>query len=81
MSDEPQATPPPLQQIEPLGGEEMKAAIAREIYLAMEKLGASPPLLALVGSYGDTLPDEAVLMYLRAYNDTGTYWERIICRR
>jgi hypothetical protein len=61
---------PALQEIEPLDGEDMKLAIAREIYLAMQKLGAPMQLLALVGSYGDTLPDEAVLTYLGAHNDT-----------
>jgi hypothetical protein len=80
MSDEPELPAPPLQEIEPLDGEDMKLAIAREIYLAMQKLGAPPALLALIGSYGDTLEDEAVLMYLRAYNDTGTYWREIVCR-
>jgi hypothetical protein len=52
-----------------------RAAIAHELYRATEKLGAPMQLLALVGSYGDTLPDEAVLTYLRVYNETGTYTE------
>jgi S-methylmethionine-dependent homocysteine/selenocysteine methylase len=79
MNDEPELPAPPLQEIQPLDGEEMKQAIARELYLAMEKLGAPPALLALIGSYGDTLDDEHVLNYLRAYNDTGTYWREITC--
>jgi hypothetical protein len=81
MSDEQELPAPPLQEIEPLDGEEMKLSIAREIYLAMQKLGAPPALLVLIGSYGDTLDDKAVLMYLRAYNDTSTYWQRIVCER
>jgi hypothetical protein len=70
-----------LQEIEPLDGEEMKQAIAREIYLAMTKLGAPPALLALIGSYGDTLDGGHVLTCLRAYNDTGTYRRDIVWRR
>jgi hypothetical protein len=82
MSDEPEAATPPPQEIEEIGGDdEMKAAIAREIYRAMEKLRAPMQLLALIGSYGDTLDDEHFLTYLRAYNDSGTYWRSIVCRR
>jgi hypothetical protein len=81
MSDAPEAAVLSLQEIEPLDGEETKAAIARELYLAMGKLGAPPALLALIGSYGDTLDDGDVLTYLRANNDTGTYCRSIICRR
>jgi hypothetical protein len=82
MSDEPEATAPPPQEMEGIGADdERKAAIAREIYRAMEKLGAPMQLLSLIGSYGDTLDDEHVLAYLRSYNETGTYWRSIICRR
>jgi hypothetical protein len=46
----------------PLTGDELKAAISRELYRSMEKLGADPQLLALVGSYGDTLHGEAACL-------------------
>jgi hypothetical protein len=81
MSHEPELPAAPLQEIEPLGADARKAAIAEELYRALEKLGAHTGLLALVGSYGHTLPDKAVLTNLRAYDDTGTYWQRIVCER
>jgi hypothetical protein len=57
-----------------------KVAIAREIYKALEKLGASPELLGTVGSYGDTLTDEAVLAHLKRFNEKGTIFDEVICR-
>jgi hypothetical protein len=79
LDDEPTEAVPPLQQLEPLDGDQMNLAIGRELYLAIQKLGVPPALLALIGSYGATLDDGDVLTYLRAYNDTGTYWQRIVC--
>jgi hypothetical protein len=46
----------------------MKTQIASEIYIALERLGAGPDLLVIVGSWGDTLADAAVLHMLRDYN-------------
>ena len=43
--------------------------IRSEIYLAMERLGAPTPLLAAIGSWGDTLSDEAVLALLKDWNE------------
>jgi hypothetical protein len=40
-------------------------AIIREIYKAVEKLGAGRELLAVIGSWGDTLSDEAALRLLQ----------------
>ena len=37
----------------------------------MERLGAGPELLSIIGSYGDTLEDEEVLALLREYNAEG----------
>jgi hypothetical protein len=45
--------------------------IADEIYTAMERLGAEKELLAIVGSWRDTLPVREVLAVLRRYNATG----------
>jgi hypothetical protein len=36
----------------------LKAQIAKEIYIALERLGAAPNLLSIIGSYSDTLSDE-----------------------
>ena len=36
-------------------------AIIREIYEAVERFGGSRELLAVIGSWGDTLSDEEVL--------------------
>ena len=46
-------------------------AIVREIYTALEKLGAPYKLLAAVGSWGDTLDDAEVLDMLKTWNETG----------
>jgi hypothetical protein len=57
-----------------------KAAIAQEIYNALEKLGAGPELLGIVGSYGDTLEDTDVLDMLKRFNQTGSMFDEVICR-
>ena len=49
----------------------MQAAIVRELYRAMEKLGAPPKLLGVVGSWGETLSDEDVWKMLRMWNEEG----------
>jgi hypothetical protein len=46
-------------------------AIASELYKAFERLDASPELLSIIGSYGDTLDDKEILELLRVYNETG----------
>jgi hypothetical protein len=47
---------------------ETERAIRHELYLALERLDASPELLAIVGSWGDTLPDDEILAMLRDHN-------------
>jgi hypothetical protein len=42
--------------------------IRSEIYRAFELLGADPDLLAVVGSWDDTLNDEEVLTFLKEWN-------------
>jgi len=49
----------------------LTAQIARELYIAMERLSADPELLSIVSSYGDTLDDEEILALLQEYNATG----------
>ena len=43
--------------------------IVAEVYRAIELLGGQSDLLALIGSWGDTMPDGEVLAELRAWND------------
>ena len=50
----------------------IRRAIVHEIYVAFERLGASPELLGEVVNWGDTLDDEAVLDSLRRFNECGT---------
>ena len=47
---------------------DIKAQIASEIYTALERLGADDELLAIVGSWRDTLDDAEVLSMLLEYN-------------
>jgi hypothetical protein len=44
--------------------------IVAQLYAALERLGADEELLAIVGSYGDTLSDATVLRLLQEYNAT-----------
>ena len=50
---------------------DLRAKIGTQLYRAIEALGGSPDLLAIIGSYGDTLDDQDVLDALRLYNETG----------
>jgi hypothetical protein len=49
-------------------GPNITALIADEICTALERLDADAELLAIVGSWRDTLPDADVLRMLREYN-------------
>lgn len=55
-----------------------RSAIIAELYKALEDLGAEPELLATVREWGNTLDDDEVLKQLKAFNATGTIFERII---
>ena len=55
---------------------DIKAQIAAEIYTALERLGADEELLAIIGSWRDTLPDAEVLALLREWNATGRVMHR-----
>jgi hypothetical protein len=50
---------------------DLKAKIAGELYVALERLDAEPELLAIVGSWRDTLDDAEVLSMLQEWNTTG----------
>lgn len=49
-----------------------KRAIANEIYFALSKLQAPDELLAILGSWGDTMDDGLTLDHLRSFNRNGT---------
>jgi hypothetical protein len=55
---------------------DLQAQIAREFYTVLEPLGADPELLAVVGSWRDTLDDTDILVVLREYNRTGRVLHR-----
>jgi hypothetical protein len=49
--------------------ESVNGKIVNEIYRALEKLGADPMLLGIIGSWGDTLSDQEVLTALWKWNE------------
>jgi hypothetical protein len=57
-----------------------RRAIVSELYFALSKLGAADELLAIVGSWGDTMDDARTLDYLRDFNRNGTIFSKVICR-
>lgn len=57
-----------------------RRAIVNELYFALSRLGARDELLAIVGSWGDTMDDARTLDYLRAFNRNGTMLSEAICR-
>lgn len=44
-------------------------AIIRQLVVAVEKLGGDIQILAAIGSWGDTLPEEEVLALLEDWNN------------
>lgn len=61
-----------------MSNEAMKMALAKQLTIALQNLGAPVELLCIVGSYGDTQADADVLEMLEQYNDRGTCMEEII---
>jgi hypothetical protein len=57
-------------------GIDIRAQIATEIYTTLERLDPGPELLAIFGSWRDTLDDAEVLSMLREYNATGRVLHR-----
>jgi hypothetical protein len=62
---------PPAPSVSGRQTKDLTAQIVREIYTVLERLGADLELLAVVGSWRDTLDDAEVLSMLREYNETG----------
>jgi hypothetical protein len=50
---------------------DIRAQLAGEFYIALERLGADDELLAIIVIWRDTLNDAEVLRMLREYNTTG----------
>jgi hypothetical protein len=74
MGRRPGGTPgkrPPAPSVSERQTKDLTAQIVREIYAVLERLSAAPELLAVVGSWRDTLDDAEVLSMLREYNETG----------
>jgi hypothetical protein len=51
----------------------VKLGIVRQLYVALEKLGADPELLSIIESWYDTLNDAEILTLLRLYHSTGLW--------
>ena len=64
----------------PPADDRTRRAIVNELYFALSKLGAADELLAIVGSWGDTMDDSGTLDHLRAFNRNGTMFSQVICR-
>jgi len=61
-----------------MSDEAMKMALAKQLTIALQNLGAPVELLCIVGSYGDTQTDSDILEMLEQYNERGTSMEVII---
>ncbi|EOH0528106.1 hypothetical protein ACLMVZ_002761 [Klebsiella aerogenes] len=61
-----------------MSDEAMKMALAKQLTIALQNLGAPVELLCIVGSYGDTQTDAEILEMLEQYNERGTSMEEII---
>ena len=61
-----------------MSNEAMRMALAKQLTIALQNLGAPVELLCIVGSYGDTQTDSDILEMLEQYNERGTSMEVII---
>ena len=61
-----------------MSDETMKMALAKQLTIAMQNLGAPVELLCIVGSYGDTQTDSDILEMLEQHNERGTCMDVII---
>ena len=58
--------------------EAMKMALAKQLTIVLQNLGAPVELLCIVGSYGDTQTDSDILEMLEQHNKRGTCMDVII---
>jgi hypothetical protein len=56
---------------------DIETGIARQIYIALERLGADQELLGIVANWCETLNDAETLSMLRKYNTPGKAWHRM----
>lgn len=56
-----------------------KAAFAL-FYRCAERLGSGPTLLAVLGSYGDTMSDDDVFELLEKYASGAAIMDKVLCR-
>ncbi|WP_049004997.1 hypothetical protein [Enterobacter cloacae] len=61
-----------------MSNEAMKMALAKQLVIALQNLGAPVELLCIVGSYGDTQTGSDVLEMLEQHNERGTCMDVII---
>lgn len=57
---------------------DMAVEIIHELGVTLNKIGADSDVLALVGSFRDTLSDEEILNLLRDYNSTGSIFAQVV---
>ena len=55
----------------------IKNEIINEFSILINKTQHNVDLLAIIGSYQDTMPDEEVLSLLKHYNEKGTIWKKV----
>jgi hypothetical protein len=60
--------------------DDRRAQIANEFYTTLEQLSADPELLAVVGSWRDTLDDDEILTHLRSFNRAGKVLHRPVSK-
>uniref|UniRef100_UPI00404746E7 hypothetical protein n=1 Tax=Mariniflexile sp. TaxID=1979402 RepID=UPI00404746E7 len=46
----------------------LKSEIVEQIYKSIEILGGKSDILSIIGSIGDTLDDDEILVYLKSWN-------------
>jgi ClpX C4-type zinc finger len=68
-------------ELKPMPDPYLFPAISRQLYQALEKLGAPAELLAVIGSWRDGSSDRDVLDDLTAFNATGSSFEVVDRRR
>jgi hypothetical protein len=58
---------------------EINRKLQAELYRALQNLGASADLLAVIGSIDDTMTQEECADDLERYNETGSIWDSVHC--
>lgn len=69
----------PLSEKEHFSDNDLK--IKNNIYIILNKLGASADVLAVIGSWKDTQDDEIILDMIQALANDESIWKNVICER